>query len=197
MFLVEQNAFHALKLAHRGYVMVNGLITLSGTGRELLERPEVKSAYLEGGRANRWSRRESRQGLAIYEEGSFGVFLLVTVILGGGAAWLAGRAIAADLAAVVAGRRLYADPGCAVRFIHFALFGGTLLSPHYYLVDGAVCLAFGFARLPRRTGSPDGHAIIAGSFDRRPAALAPQAAADVTLASRSNCRLRSDQGNCR
>jgi branched-chain amino acid transport system ATP-binding protein len=50
VFLVEQNAFHALKLAHRGYVMVNGLITLSGTGRELLERPEVKAAYLEGGR---------------------------------------------------------------------------------------------------------------------------------------------------
>jgi branched-chain amino acid transport system ATP-binding protein len=50
VFLVEQNAFHALKLAHRGYVMVNGLITLTGTGRELLERPEVKSAYLEGGR---------------------------------------------------------------------------------------------------------------------------------------------------
>jgi branched-chain amino acid transport system ATP-binding protein len=50
VFLVEQNAFHALKLAHRGYVMVNGLITLSGGGRELLERPEIKSAYLEGGR---------------------------------------------------------------------------------------------------------------------------------------------------
>src|SRR5262249_50487517 len=41
VFLVEQNAFHALKLAHRGYVMVNGLITLSGTGRELLEQQEV------------------------------------------------------------------------------------------------------------------------------------------------------------
>ena len=40
VFLVEQNAFHALKLAHRGYVMVNGLITLSGTGRELLDRPK-------------------------------------------------------------------------------------------------------------------------------------------------------------
>jgi branched-chain amino acid transport system ATP-binding protein len=50
VFLVEQNAYHALKLAHRGYVMVNGLITLSGTGAELLDRPEVKSAYLEGGR---------------------------------------------------------------------------------------------------------------------------------------------------
>jgi branched-chain amino acid transport system ATP-binding protein len=50
VFLVEQNAFHALKLAHRGYVMVNGRITLSGSGRELLERPEVKAAYLAGGR---------------------------------------------------------------------------------------------------------------------------------------------------
>jgi branched-chain amino acid transport system ATP-binding protein len=50
VFLVEQNAYHALKLAHRGYVMVNGLITLSGTGRELLERQEIKAAYLEGGR---------------------------------------------------------------------------------------------------------------------------------------------------
>jgi len=49
VFLVEQNAYHALKLAHRGYVMVNGLITLSGTGRELLADPQVRAAYLEGG----------------------------------------------------------------------------------------------------------------------------------------------------
>ncbi|MBZ0163487.1 MAG: ABC transporter ATP-binding protein [Notoacmeibacter sp.] len=50
VFLVEQNAFHALKLAHRGYVMVNGNITMSGTGQELLKREEVRAAYLEGGR---------------------------------------------------------------------------------------------------------------------------------------------------
>jgi branched-chain amino acid transport system ATP-binding protein len=50
VFLVEQNAFHALKLAHRGYVMVSGLITMSGTGKELLARPEIRAAYLEGGR---------------------------------------------------------------------------------------------------------------------------------------------------
>ncbi len=50
VFLVEQNAYHALKLAHRGYVMVNGRVTLSGTGTELLARPEVRAAYLEGGR---------------------------------------------------------------------------------------------------------------------------------------------------
>jgi branched-chain amino acid transport system ATP-binding protein len=49
VFLVEQNANHALKLAHRGYVMVNGKITLSGTGKELLSNAEVRSAYLEGG----------------------------------------------------------------------------------------------------------------------------------------------------
>lgn len=49
VFLVEQNAFHALKLAHRAYVMVNGRITMSGTGKELLASPEVRAAYLEGG----------------------------------------------------------------------------------------------------------------------------------------------------
>jgi branched-chain amino acid transport system ATP-binding protein len=50
VFLVEQNAFHALRLADRGYVMVNGEITLTGTGRELLAREEVRAAYLEGGK---------------------------------------------------------------------------------------------------------------------------------------------------
>jgi len=50
VFLVEQNAFGALKLANRGYVMVNGNVTMSGTGKELLANPEVRAAYLEGGR---------------------------------------------------------------------------------------------------------------------------------------------------
>jgi branched-chain amino acid transport system ATP-binding protein len=50
VLIVEQNANHALKLAHRAYVLVNGLITLSGTGNELLQRPEIRAAYLEGGR---------------------------------------------------------------------------------------------------------------------------------------------------
>jgi branched-chain amino acid transport system ATP-binding protein len=49
VFIVEQNAYQALRLSHRGYVLVNGKITMSGTGRELLERPEVRDAYLEGG----------------------------------------------------------------------------------------------------------------------------------------------------
>jgi len=49
VLLVEQNAYHALRLAHRGYVMVTGRIALTGTGRELLANPEVRAAYLEGG----------------------------------------------------------------------------------------------------------------------------------------------------
>ena len=49
IFLVEQNAYLALRLAHRGYVLVNGRVTMEGTGRELLGRPEVRTAYLEGG----------------------------------------------------------------------------------------------------------------------------------------------------
>jgi branched-chain amino acid transport system ATP-binding protein len=50
VFLVEQNAFAALKLSDRGYVMVNGKVTMSGSGRDLLANPEVRAAYLEGGR---------------------------------------------------------------------------------------------------------------------------------------------------
>jgi hypothetical protein len=81
----------------------------------------------------------------LYEEDSLGVFLLVTVILGGGAAALAGRAVALTWRPwwqVVVYMLML---GAAVRFIHFALFEGTLLSIHYYAVDTLVCLAFGFA----------------------------------------------------
>ena len=77
------------------------------------------------------------------DEHSLGVFFLVSVAMGGGAAWLAGIAIASTwrpwwhLA-------LYMLPlSLAVRFIHFALFDSKFLSLHYYLVDFAVCLAFG------------------------------------------------------
>ena len=51
VLLVEQNAYQALRLAHRGYVLVNGSITMAGTGAELLARPEIRAAYLEGGHA--------------------------------------------------------------------------------------------------------------------------------------------------
>jgi len=48
ILLVEQNAFGALKLSDRGYVLVNGKVTLSGKSSELLDNPEIKKAYLEG-----------------------------------------------------------------------------------------------------------------------------------------------------
>ena len=48
VFLIEQNAFQALKLAHRGYILVNGKIAMQGPGAELLANPDVQSAYLEG-----------------------------------------------------------------------------------------------------------------------------------------------------
>jgi hypothetical protein len=81
----------------------------------------------------------------LYEEDSLGVFLLVTVVLGGGAAALAGRAVALTWRPwwqVVVYMLML---GAAVRFIHFALFEGTLLSIHYYAVDTLVCMAFSFA----------------------------------------------------
>lgn len=51
VLLVEQNAHHALRVAHRGYVLQHGRIVLAGTGRELLASSEVRAAYLEGGAA--------------------------------------------------------------------------------------------------------------------------------------------------
>ncbi|MGQ0741155.1 MAG: ABC transporter ATP-binding protein [Alphaproteobacteria bacterium] len=51
ILLIEQNAYQALKIANRGYILVNGNITLSGTGAELLANPAVQAAYLEGGGA--------------------------------------------------------------------------------------------------------------------------------------------------
>jgi hypothetical protein len=79
----------------------------------------------------------------LYEEGSLGVFVLVTIILGGGAAFLAGRAIAGTWRPwwhVVLYMLVLA---IFVRFLHFALFEGTLIEPHYYAVDAAFCLLFG------------------------------------------------------
>jgi hypothetical protein len=81
----------------------------------------------------------------IYEEDSFGIFLLVTIFLGGGGAALAGRAIALTWRPwwqVVAYMFVL---GGVVRFFHFALFGGTLLSAHYYAADTLVCIALGLA----------------------------------------------------
>lgn len=82
------------------------------------------------------------QGI-LYEEPSVWLFLLVTCVMGGWASWMTGRAIALTWRpfwqVIAAGLVL----GWAVRFIHFALFGGTFASAHYYLVDTVVVLAVG------------------------------------------------------
>jgi GR25 family glycosyltransferase involved in LPS biosynthesis len=80
----------------------------------------------------------------LFEDEPFGIFILITVVLGGGAAALAGRAIAATWRPwwQVVGYALIL--GAATRFIHFALFDGTLLSLHFYAVDTAICLAAAF-----------------------------------------------------
>jgi GR25 family glycosyltransferase involved in LPS biosynthesis len=76
-------------------------------------------------------------------EDAVGVFLLVTVALGGGGAALAGRAVAITWRPVWQTVIYTLMLGAAVRFIHYALFDGTLLSLHYYLVDTVICLMFG------------------------------------------------------
>jgi len=108
----------------------------------------------------------------LYEEGSFGVFLLVTIILGGGRGVPGGRAIAGTWRP---GGRWSATasssaPPCGSS--NFSLFGGTLLSPqllsgrHRHLHDPRI-LGFRAARTAQM-----GHAISAGSTNRDPAALA-------------------------
>lgn len=81
----------------------------------------------------------------LFEEGSFGVFLLVSIILGGGGAWLTGRAIAGTWRPAWQVGFYMLLLGATVRFLHMALFEGTLLSLHYYAVDTTVCLLFGYA----------------------------------------------------
>lgn len=80
----------------------------------------------------------------LYQEGSVGVFVLVSIVLGGGAAALAGRAVAATWRPWWQVVTYAFILGAAVRFIHYALFGGTLVSPHYYLVDSLICLTAAF-----------------------------------------------------
>ena len=78
------------------------------------------------------------------EEHSLGVFLLVSVLMGGGAAWLAGRAIAATWRPWWHVALYMTALSLSVRFLHFALFDAKFLSLHYYLVDYAVCLGLGY-----------------------------------------------------
>ena len=112
IFLVEQNAFHALRLADRGYVLVNGRVRLTGTGRELLANPEVRAAYLEGGHA--MSPLDTFM-FDWFGDTLFNV-LLFNLVLVGPASFAAGQGVAIDLAAMGADG-----------FLHGAAVGGTAL----------------------------------------------------------------------
>lgn len=82
------------------------------------------------------------QGI-LYEEPSFWLFGLVTVLMGGWAAWMTGRAMALTWRPYWQLVVYLSILAAAVRFIHYALFGGTLLTLHYYLVDAAVLFLIG------------------------------------------------------
>ncbi|TXM94123.1 DUF6867 family protein [Methylobacterium sp. WL116] len=84
------------------------------------------------------------QGL-IYEEESIGLFLLVTVAMGGWAGWMAARGLAKAWRPFWQIVPALLAVAAAVRFIHFALFGGTLLSAQYYAVDAIVVMIVGAA----------------------------------------------------
>jgi hypothetical protein len=84
------------------------------------------------------------QGI-LYEEPSIWLFLLVTVIMGGWAAWMTARGMAKAWRPLWQAVLALAVLGLAVRFIHHALFHGTFLSLHYYVVDALVVIAIGIA----------------------------------------------------
>jgi hypothetical protein len=84
------------------------------------------------------------QGI-LYEEPTVWLFLLVTVVMGGWAAWMTGRAVARTWRPLVTLVAYTLVLGCAVRFIHYALFEGTLLSLRFYIVDTVLLALFAFA----------------------------------------------------
>lgn len=83
------------------------------------------------------------QGI-LYEEANFLQFVFVTVILGGGAAWMTGKAMAETWKSQFTLTLYLLLLGAVVRFAHFALFEGHLLSLQFYLVDTVILLVFGF-----------------------------------------------------
>ena len=82
------------------------------------------------------------QGI-LYEETSIWLLLMITVLMGGWAAWMTGTACAETWRGLPQTLAYLVLLGCGVRFIHFALFEGTLFSPHYYLVDTVVLVLIG------------------------------------------------------
>jgi hypothetical protein len=79
----------------------------------------------------------------LYEEPSVWEFFFITFLLGGWAAWMTGRACAKTWRHLPSLVLYLLGLGLGVRFIHHALFNGTMFSLHYYVVDTAVLMIFG------------------------------------------------------
>ncbi|MHB2168782.1 DUF6867 family protein [Alsobacter sp. R-9] len=79
----------------------------------------------------------------LYEEQSIWLFLLVSVVMGGSAAWASGKSIALTWRPYWQVIPYMMVLGLAVRFIHFALFEGTLLAPQFYVVDTIILIVLG------------------------------------------------------
>ncbi len=112
-----------------------------------------RKAFLKGLKGN-----IAMQGI-LYEEPSIWLFILVTCLMGGWAAWMAGRACAKTWRPLVIVIFYMLLLGIAVRFIHFALFGGTMFTLHYYIVDTIVLTIIRNPRLSLYPYQPDGPAI--------------------------------------
>ena len=184
IFVVEQNAFHALRLAHRGYVLVNGV--------DHHERHGTGSAFASGDPPGLSRRRtaltliadqHSEQRGRSYDRGvpcrprirgladrtAPTSFVLLTVCIGGWAAWRTGQAQAQSWAPAWPVVAYTAVLAAAVRFLHFALFSGPLLSPIDYLVDLERPAQPGLGRLPHPTGAAgDGAVPLAIRAPRSP-----------------------------
>ncbi|OLP52504.1 hypothetical protein BJF92_02725 [Rhizobium rhizosphaerae] len=84
------------------------------------------------------------QGI-LYEEASFAQFMMITCIIGGWTAWRTGKSVADSWKGYGLVLIYTALLGLAIRFVHHALFGGTMFSLHYYIVDTIVLLLFSTA----------------------------------------------------
>jgi hypothetical protein len=82
--------------------------------------------------------------MSFFTEGSFGVFLLLTVILGGGAAFLAGRSLAKDWRSVTSLLTFMIPVGAGVRFLHFALFQHPLFSLTHFISTTLILMGFAY-----------------------------------------------------
>ena len=70
------------------------------------------------------------------------VFIILNIVMGGGAAFMAGRALAGGWKSAWLLMAYMVPFAAAIRFLHFALFGGNLTSLHYYIVHGLILVAF-------------------------------------------------------